>query len=185
MSVSIMLALKYILILAGGVLGVRLVKELIVFVMSILFGSVMAVTIVNKLTFFGVMVHELSHAAFAILTGAKVVGIDLFHLIPKDGALGTATIAFSNNFILESIQRVFVAVAPIFGGILVIYLMNYIPMDKKWVMILVRYLQFSVLMHTSISLTDIKVGIVGIPIVFILLVVIITALIKFGIIKEI
>lgn len=183
MVASILLALKLILILAAIVLGIHVMKSAVIFLLSLIVGNSLATLFINKITFFGTIVHELSHAIMAILTGAKVKGIDLFNIVPQENALGTTYVAFSKNIFLQSIQRVAVAIAPIIGGFVVIYLLNMIPIDKKWVLYLVRYLQISVLLHISISTTDIKVGAAGLPVVFILLVAVIIVLIKLGLIK--
>lgn len=182
MTTSIVLALKIVVGLVLLVIGVEFIRSLIIYILSAVVGLSLAALIINKITFFGTIVHELSHALMAVLTGAKVKGINLFYLIPRSDALGTTYVVFSKNALLQSIQRVFVAIAPIIGGITVIYLLNTLPLDKKWMLYLIRYLQISVLLHLSISKTDMRVGVSGLPIVFILIVLIIAILIKFGLI---
>ena len=86
------------------------------------FGMGTSVMIYNYFTFIGVIHHELSHAAAAILTGAKVLSINLFK--PTGNTLGNVVFVARGNKIIQSIQLCFTAVAPVFTGICTLYFMK-------------------------------------------------------------
>lgn len=133
------------------------------------FGMGTSVMIYNYFTFIGVMHHELSHAAAAILTGAKILSINLFK--PTGNTLGNVVFVTRGNKIIQSIQLCFTAVAPVFTGICTLYFLKsnvWTLCDKLALKIIFIYAFISVLLHTSMSSQDIKTYIKGVPILWLL-----------------
>lgn len=125
--------------------------------------------LINYLTFPGVVHHELSHALFAFLTGAKVTEIKLFRIHHKDGRLGYVSYAPRGNFIMMSIQKVLSSVAPIVMGfvscsLLYLYARPALE-DSLWQTALLYYALVSIILHMSLSKQDIKVMKSGILVV--------------------
>ena len=125
--------------------------------------------LINYLTFPGVVHHELSHALFAFLTGAKVTEIKLFRIHHKDGRLGYVSYAPRGNFIMMSIQKVLSSVAPIVMGFIscsLLYLYARPALeDSLWQTALLYYGLVSIILHMSLSKQDIKVMKSGILVV--------------------
>lgn len=125
--------------------------------------------LINYLTFPGVVHHELSHALFAFLTGAKVTEIKLFRIHHKDGRLGYVSYAPRGNFITMSIQKVLSSIAPIVMGFIscsLLYLYARPELeDILWQTVLLYYLMVSIILHMSLSKQDIKVMKSGILVV--------------------
>lgn len=72
----------------------------------------------------GTPIHEFSHWIAALLSGHKIVELKLFKPDPKTGSLGYVTHTFNpHNFYQAIIGNTFIAIAPFFGGALVIYLL--------------------------------------------------------------
>lgn len=141
------------------------------------------------ITFHGTVHHELSHALFSILTGAKIAEMNLWNPNSNDGSLGHVTIILSKNKTLRSIQRFFSAIAPlvmacittsILGSLLLNPLftgesniIEMISMLRFWIFII---LVTPILYHATMSKSDIKMALSGSW--FIILVLIAIALIS-------
>lgn len=113
-------------------------------------------------TFLGVFHHELSHALFALLTGAKINSITLFRISHKDGKLGEVKFTPRGLGITQAVQVVLASIAPMITGALSLWgLVGFaIPWAGRehgiWASILLSYLAFSIFMHMSLSGQDIK-----------------------------
>ena len=59
-------------------LFMELFQSLLTKIFTRVFGSKFAYTFLNRITFIGVMHHELSHALFTLLTGARIEKMNLF-----------------------------------------------------------------------------------------------------------
>lgn len=70
----------------------------------------------------GTAVHELSHAAMAVLFRHKIDGIKLFRISPKDNNLGFVRHRHDNDSIYQRSGNFFIGVAPVVIGALVIWL---------------------------------------------------------------
>ncbi|WP_158678249.1 hypothetical protein [Pseudoalteromonas sp. T1lg23B] len=81
----------------------------------------------------GVPIHELSHAATAILFNHNVRAISLFKPNRQTGELGCVEHSYSNTA-YQQVGCFFVAIAPLFGGALALYLLNYFlfPQLNDW-----------------------------------------------------
>lgn len=66
----------------------------------------------TKITFIGVIHHELSHLLLAILTGAKVEDVQLFSVFQKDKLLGYVSYRPRGPALLRGIQKILISIAP-------------------------------------------------------------------------
>ena len=111
--------------------------------------------ICNRLTFPGIMVHELSHAVFASMLGAKVTKIKLISL-RQDGRLGWIEYQTRGKKILQGLQLSWSACAPtIMGAILetmIIHIFSHAGIFSKVILI---YFMISIADHMSMSKQDI------------------------------
>lgn len=73
--------------------------------------------------FFGVFIHELSHALMAVIFRHKVLKIDFFNPSP-DGTLGSVSHAYNPRNIYHVIGNFFIGMAPLIGGVATIYAMT-------------------------------------------------------------
>ena len=144
-----------------------------------------ALFIMNKLTFIGVVHHELSHALFAFISGAKIREINLFK--PQGNSLGSVQIVPRGNKILKSIQLTLTAIAPVITGLISMCTIAYfvsinIEIMLVWQIILIAYLFISIFFHSTMSTADLKCAIKGLPICACILLVIV-AITDFSLIK--
>ncbi|MCU8019354.1 M50 family metallopeptidase [Shewanella baltica] len=72
----------------------------------------------------GVFIHELSHALTAILVGFNITHISFFSPQP-DGTLGFVQYKYRPS-IISPLLRLFVGIAPLFGGLFVVCLLNWL-----------------------------------------------------------
>lgn len=151
------------IIIAGYLIG--FLTRIIQWILTLTIGGIFAYFFVNYLTFLGVILHELSHAILAILTGAKVKHIRFF--APNGNSLGSVTMVPRGNFITKSIQEGLSALAPAFCSILWLYLLKKFlypyTVDNTVILILFAYLCISIILHASLSGADIRVGLKGLP----------------------
>lgn len=133
-----------------------------------LVGGKGAYLILNYLTFVGVIHHELSHALFALLTGAHVTEVAIFQ--PSGNSLGHVNYATRGGIPFSSLQHYFTAVGPVVMGtvtsVLIMYGMT--VWRNPLMLILFAYLLFSVLVHATMSPPDVLNMLRGILPVFIL-----------------
>lgn len=129
------------------------------------FGNLGVKLIGNWLTFVGVIHHELSHALAAIITGAKIVSVDLFK--PSGNTLGNVVFQPRGNILLQSIQVSISAIAPVFSGIFSVYILLFKVLamcNNLGQRLLVIYFAVSILLHSTMSGQDIKIALKGLPI---------------------
>jgi hypothetical protein len=122
------------------------------------FGNKVAVFICNRLLFAGTVIHELSHAFFAFLSGAKVTKIRCFTLFSKD-TLGYVNFQTRGGVFKRSFQLAFVSCAPTVTGCGFIALFLFLlrrPDLLLWQRAGLIYLLISVADHMSMSPQDIK-----------------------------
>lgn len=177
------LILTFAIPVAGFVIE-QLVK-LLYSITASFFGNEFTYFIFNRLTFIGVFHHELSHALFATLTGAKVTKIVFFH--PDGDRLGYVEYVTRGNVVMRSIQQTMASIAPVFCGALTsagIY--YYISASGKtfvvWQMVLLWYAFVSIILHMTMSGQDFKVMWRGIPVVY-LIVFVIVYIFKFNLLN--
>lgn len=149
---------------------INIITRFLVKIISNFFGRGFALFVANYLSFIGVMHHELSHALFALLTGAKVNNISLFH--PEGESLGKVEMSPRGNFLIRSIQLTMAAIAPVVMGTVTEYLLYRfaIPWASEiWQQVLVIYVMVSIFLHMTMSKPDIKNALKGLPICFIII----------------
>ena len=111
----------------------------------------------NYVLFFGVVVHEISHALFALITGAKITEIALFK--PDNNSLGHVEFQPRGDTFLRALQLSVSACAPVVvGSILLIGLIfKVVPMLSTTIQwILTIYASVSVLFHMNMSKADLN-----------------------------
>lgn len=112
----------------------------------------------NYVLFIGVVIHELSHALFALISGAKIVEIALFK--PEGDMNGHVTIQTRGNAFIRAFQNSFSACAPVVvGSILLLLLIAskvFPTLTVAWQWALVIYLFISILFHMNMSSADLK-----------------------------
>ena len=125
----------------------------------------------NYALFVGVIIHELSHAFFALITGAKVVEVALFK--PENGSLGHVVYQSRGNTFARALQSSFSSCAPVVVGLVLCGLMitKVFPiLTVSWQWILAIYLFISIAFHMNMSKVDIKVYFSGLlPLLVIML----------------
>lgn len=144
-----------IAILALG-LVMELFAQAITTVISLFTGVLIAFGIRTYATYIGTVIHELSHATFALLTGAKVTKITL---IPQGTTLGSVEYTPRGNKFFQGIQQSLSAVAPTLVGTLLLVLMFtkvHPLLTEAWHYVLFYYLALSILFHMDLSLTDLR-----------------------------
>ena len=150
---------------------IQLVGEALGQIVGMALAPVVAQGLINYVFFPGVMIHELAHAFFAVITGAKVTEIALFKV--EDGALGHVNFKNRGNILLVSLQNVFISSAPMFVGAAVVIgcglWLSVLPAGYIWLKILIWYLMISMFFHMTMSSADIKVYIKGVPLFIVIL----------------
>lgn len=108
------------------------------------------------LTVPGVVLHECSHAFFALITGAKVTKVVFFG--PKGDTLGYVSYRTRGGPVLSAIQRMLSSVAPIMVGPFIIYGMYMLFTATAYtvVKIFAGYIMFSMFVHMDLSDADVK-----------------------------
>ena len=137
--------------------------------------------VANTLTFPGVCYHELSHALFAAITGAKVKKVVLYQ--KKGNQLGYVEMVPRGPLPLKWLQISFSACAPVITGligecaILWAFVSVTLPM---WAYFLLGFLFFCLLIHMEMSAADIKGYLKGIPFFFLLFFLIALSALQYG-----
>lgn len=130
-------------------------------------GVKLTLFIMNYLTFIGTVHHELSHAIYGFVTGAKITKIELFK--PHDGALGQVQIVPRGNPILRSFQLCMSAIAPTVQGLITeCLLLKFFPAQSEIILLkaIIIYVAISIFIHMTMSVQDIKSALKGLPICF-------------------
>jgi hypothetical protein len=74
----------------------------------------------------GTAVHEIGHAAFALLFGHKINEMVLFSPNSHVGSLGHVSHSYNPNSVYQSIGNFFIGIGPILFGSLLLYLITYL-----------------------------------------------------------
>ena len=139
-----------------------------------MFGNKIAGFIINRITFIGTMTHELAHALFAKIFGAKVAKIHLIDFFGGD-TLGHVDIAPRGGIIKRNLQSFYSSCAPVFVNcfLIILILFYWTQVDNLYIHILFVYLIISLLNHASMSTTDlglyVKSSLIAVPITVIIL----------------
>lgn len=159
-----------ILVMLGSI--ATLIRKFVVSSNAAAFGSGFATFVDTKLTFIGVIHHELSHLTLAILTGAKVKNVNLFKL--HGNTLGSVDIITRGPFFLRSIQYALSGCAPIICGAITLYIIYYFGIQKStgYTKLIFVILSAMIAYHMNMSSADLKAAILGLPLTFIILTII-------------
>lgn len=156
----VLLVLVGTVLVPVGILALGLVMELIAqavtTVIAFFTGPLAAFGIRTYATYIGTVIHELSHATFAFLTGAKVEKITL---IPKGTTLGSVEYTPRGNKFFQGLQMSLSAVAPTLVGTALLWLMftkGWPHLTEAWHYVLFFYLALSILFHMDLSLQDLR-----------------------------
>lgn len=143
---------------------IHVVKNGIHSLLAAMLGAKAAFIAVNYLTYPGTIHHELAHALLAIVTGARVTGI---RLLPRGRTLGSVDMVPRGGVILQSVQNLLSAIAPVLCGCISLYCLfiyGWPLCTCWWQMALFFYLFFSVLLHMDLSAADIRIALSGLPV---------------------
>ena len=139
-----------------------------------IFNDKVASIIINRVTFIGTMTHELAHALFAKIFGAKITSLHVLDIFGGD-TLGHVDFATQGGIIKRNLQSFYSACAPVFVNcFLVLVILSYWPyINNIFIHILFIYLIISFLNHASMSIQDLKLyfasSIIAMPITVIII----------------
>ena len=130
------------------------IEQLINRAFGMVLGSGFAFVFSNFLTFPGTVLHELSHAFVATITGAKVTEISFFDFGPS---LGHVSYRPRGNKFFCALQNSLTACAPVISGCIALSLLFILISKVESVLatIGVIYLIVCVIDHMTMSITDI------------------------------
>ena len=172
LSLCIIICIFILLPLFGKLID--LIEKLEYRILSNIMSISMASIVINRLKFPGVITHELSHALFAFISGAKIISIHVFSVFKGD-TLGYVEYLPQGGIIRRSLQVFFTSFAPVPINIGLCVLMGYLALlFNTWYMYLILgYFFISFLNHASMSSVDLKLyfkgGLIAIPILTIIL----------------
>lgn len=130
-----------------------------------------AMIIVNWLTVPGVIHHELSHAALAVITGAHITEFRPFWPDRYNGSLGHVNFVARGPLITRCLQYTLISAAPVLLGSISTVVLVTISLRASLtptMLLLLYYMAFSVFIHASMSLADVKVMLRGIWVLYII-----------------
>lgn len=151
-TIGFLLIIFFMQIIANGIHGI--IKKLL----SIFLGKKLAIFVLNYGTFIGTIHHELSHAIFALLTGAKIISVKLFTI--NKYKLGSVTYKLRGGIVSKAIQQTITSMAPLITAIPTSYLLYryvYSNTDNRVVQAIIIYIIVSVVLQSPMSNQDIKV----------------------------
>lgn len=132
----------------------------------------------NYLTFPGTVIHELSHAMLAMMSGAKVVDIKCFEIF-SHGRLGHVDFILRGPAWKQRLQMALTSCAPVVIGLMLeVSLLRTVicyPLEK-WMQISIWYLVISIADHMSMSNVDLRNYFRGLVFVFPMTMVLILAI---------
>lgn len=132
------------------------IEHLIINIMSMFLGPGFALIFSNYITFPGTILHELSHAAVAFLTGAKVTEIKVFELSLT--ALGHVSYRNRGPKLQREIQDCLTACAPVITGTFAAGFLFDVVTNASLstgMFVLCIYLLVCVIDHMTMSIPDI------------------------------
>ena len=129
-----------------------------------------AMIIVNWLTVPGVVHHELSHAALAVITGAHITEFRPFWLDRSNGSLGHVNFVARGPLAVRCLQYTLISTAPVLlGSSTVLFATISIRTSLTPAMqFFLYYMAFSVFIHASMSVADVKGMLRGIWVLYVI-----------------
>ena len=164
-----------IAILSVFLLGyiVNLIEKIITKIISLFIGETGAFLLINRILFIGTIHHELSHALFAFLTGAKILKIVPIRF--KGNELGRVEFKTRGIFIFRSLQQTMTSIAPVICGCITISILCFLSTNvftQIWQQIIFIIMMISIFLHMDLSKQDLSVAMKGMPVCLILLIII-------------
>lgn len=154
---AILSALLMVLVILVGFLVEKL-DRFLMDTASMATGKKVASFLLNRVMFIGTVFHELSHALFAVLTGAKVKKIRCFTLFSKE-MLGYVEFAPTGNKAKQALQLSLISCAPVMTGFFTVpcfcILARY-PLAPMAFRVFCGYTAISILCHMSMSKWDLQ-----------------------------
>lgn len=150
-------------------LGVQLITRLLITLLSFIIGSEAAYLFGNYITYPGVVHHELAHALWAWMLGARVQRITLR---PRGRTLGSVDFIPRGGRVRQSLQMTLSSIAPVLMGMITLYLIGrflWPACTVLWMRVVVGYLALCIFFHMDLSGQDVRVALSGLPICLILL----------------
>ncbi len=141
------------------------VRDLLIHLLAYFIGNKAASLIIARVTFTGVIHHELSHLLFALISGSQIVKVSLFKL--HGDVLGEVSFIPQGPKIIKKIQILVTAIAPTVTALITSYfIITYLVgiCNTWWQTILVYYLLISIILHAGMSPPDVKAGLTGLPV---------------------
>lgn len=148
---------------------VEWVGDLFTKLLAKFFGGRVAFFIRNRLTFVGTMHHELAHALFALISGAKVTKVELFHV--RGDQLGCVEFYPRGTAFTKSIQMTLASIAPVICGGVSLCALSWLWQYRCvaiWQFILIAYLFVSIFFHMNMSTQDVKNAWKGMPLTIVI-----------------
>lgn len=133
-----------------------------------LFGSKIGLIIEDRLTFPGTMLHEIAHALFAWMTGAKLTKVKLLTFFDSH-RLGYVNFSTQGTLFQQYVQLSLASCAPVIMGWLELRTIMMILTNMTTttpVKVLLIYLFISIFNHMSMSDQDIKNYVKGLTRIF-------------------
>ena len=129
-----------------------------------------AMIIANWLTVPGVVHHELSHAALAVITGAHITEFRPFWLDRSNVSLGHVNFVARGPLAVRCLQYTLISTAPVLlGSSTVLFATISIRTSLTPAMkFFLYYMAFSVFIHASMSFADVKVMLRGIWVLYVI-----------------
>lgn len=128
-----------------------------------------AMIIVNWLTVPGVIHHELAHASLAVITGAHITEFRPFWPDRYTGSLGHVNFVARGPLITRCLQYTLISAAPVLLGSISTIVLVTISLRASLtptMLLLLYYMAFSVFIHASMSLADVKIMLRGIWVLY-------------------
>lgn len=145
-------------------LCMELIQTILIKILSRLTSPQFAYKFINRITFIGVVHHELSHALFTLLTGAKITKINLFKPDEETGTLGTVEYSTRGIIFIRCWQYVLISAAPVICGAITSFLICIFGFGHTiWQTIILGFILLCIVLHMSMSGQDIKVALKGLP----------------------
>ena len=163
-----LLFITAVILLIG--IAANIVFQLVLAALSLLVGEDTAYWIRNHLTVVGTIHHELAHALFATLTGAKVLEIHFFG--SRNGQLGSVVFRMRGPKVLQAVQQSMTAVAPVICGCTSLALLLWVEWNYCnlwWHYAFAVLVQINIALHMNMSSQDVRNALKGLPICLLLL----------------
>lgn len=153
-SMAVTAALMFSVILVGRLVGKM--NGFLINKMSFVTGRRVARFVIDRVMFAGTVFHELSHALFAKISGAKVTKIRCFVLFSKD-TLGYVNFVTQGSQVSQAIQSCLTSCAPVLTAFVTVPLFVWLALTYSggflWNLVF-GYCAISILCHASMSSAD-------------------------------